>query len=75
MVTAGKTTEVHRNWVNTTLGFRAQHLREDRILDEAHASDGDIRRICDLFGLTVGAAQRYIDALQHPDLRDPSASS
>jgi hypothetical protein len=75
VVTARKTTEAHRNWVNTTLGFRAQHLREDRILDEAHASDGDIRRICDLFGLTVGAAQRYIDALQHPDLRGPSASS
>jgi hypothetical protein len=65
-MTAGRTTQVHYKWVNTTLGFRAQDLREDRILDEAHASGGDTRRICDLFGLTTNAAQRYIDALHHP---------
>jgi hypothetical protein len=36
----------------------AQAIREDRILDEAIAT-GDVRRICDLFGLTVEAALRY----------------
>jgi hypothetical protein len=36
-------------------------------------SAADVRRIRDLFGLIAGAAQRYIDGLQHPDLRDPSA--
>jgi len=65
-MTAGKATPVHYKWVNTTLGFHAQDLREDRILDEAHASGGDLRRICDLFGLTTNAAQRYIDALDYP---------
>ncbi|MFI6802723.1 hypothetical protein [Streptosporangium canum] len=40
-------------WVNKALRFRAQELREDRILDEARASAGDVRRVCDMFGLTV----------------------
>ncbi|MET8779082.1 hypothetical protein ABZV58_29110 [Nocardia sp. NPDC004654] len=60
--TAGKTSQMHYKWVNTRLGFRAQDLREDRLLDEAHATSGDVRRLCDLFGITVGAAQRYVDA-------------
>lgn len=34
-------------------------LREDRLLHEAEATDGGPRRICDLFGLAVGAALRY----------------
>jgi hypothetical protein len=45
-----------------------QAIREDRILHEAHASGGDIRRICDLFGLSVTAAERYTATLDHPDL-------
>lgn len=44
-------------WIRTTL--KPQALREDRILQEIHASGGDVRRICDLFGLTVTAAVRY----------------
>jgi hypothetical protein len=44
-------------WTKTKL--RPQALREDRILQEIHATDGDIRRICDLFGLSVEAATRY----------------
>lgn len=71
--TAGKCTEVTYRWVNDQLGFQAQGVREDRILDEAHATEGDVRRICDLFGLSVGAAQRYIDALHTPAL--PGESS
>ncbi|HET6949412.1 MAG TPA: hypothetical protein VFI47_03495 [Acidimicrobiales bacterium] len=44
-------------WTKTNL--RPQALREDRILQEIHATGGDIRRLCDLFGLSVEAAQRY----------------
>lgn len=44
-------------------------MREDRIPDEAHAS-GDIRRLVDLFGLTVKGAQRYAATLDLPGL-DP----
>lgn len=53
-------------WLHTTL--RPQSLREDRILSEIHATGGDIRRICDLFGLSIGAATRYLMTVEHPDL-------
>lgn len=46
-------------WISHTLGISPQAVREDRILDEALATGGDIRRLCDLFGLTVGGAERY----------------
>lgn len=55
-------------WTNTNL--KPQALREDRILQEIHATGGDIRRICDLFGLSVDAALRYASTLGHPDLTD-----
>lgn len=32
-----------------------QALREDRILHEIHATGGDVRRVCDLFGRSVEA--------------------
>ena len=41
-------------------------MREDRILHEARATGGDVRRICDLFGLTVEAAVRYLPAPSSP---------
>jgi hypothetical protein len=56
-------------WTKTNL--RPQALREDRILQELHATGGDIRRICDLFGLSVEAAMRYTLTLAHPDLEHP----
>lgn len=49
-------------------GLRPRALREDRILQEIQATGGDIRRICDLFGLTIGAASRYALTITHPDL-------
>jgi hypothetical protein len=55
-------------WTKTRL--KPQALREDRILQEIHATGGDIRRICDLFGLTVTSALRYAKTLGHPDLAD-----
>ncbi len=56
-------------WSKTDL--RPQALREDRILQEIHATGGDIRRICDLFGLSIAAAMRYAATLSHPDLERP----
>jgi integrase len=57
-------------WVKLKTGVPGgvQAIREDRILHEAHASGGDIRRICDLFGLSISAAERYAATLDHPDL-------
>ncbi|MYW90493.1 hypothetical protein [Amycolatopsis rubida] len=56
--TAVRTSQVDPNWISTTIGFSAQAIREDRILHEA-ITTGDVRRLCDLFGLTVGGAERY----------------
>lgn len=57
--TAVRETPVSSPWISNTLGISPQAVREDRILDEALATSGDIRRLCDLFGLTVGGAERY----------------
>lgn len=65
--TAVRTAPVSHVWINSTLGFSAQALREDRILDEAHATK-DIRRLRDLFGLSVKGAERYLDTLDHASL-------
>lgn len=55
-------------WVNDVLGMPARRLREDRLLHEAEATGGDPRRICDLFGLTVGAALRYTSTVDQAGL-------
>ncbi|MDQ8707957.1 hypothetical protein RCO28_36650 [Streptomyces sp. LHD-70] len=55
-------------WINDVLGIPTSRLREDRLLHEAEATGGDPRRICDLFGLSVGAALRYTGAIDHPGL-------
>lgn len=57
-----------RNFPWRGITLRPQALREDRILHEIHATGGDIRRICDLFGLSVEAATRYLKTVEHPDL-------
>ena len=59
-------------WKGTDL--RPQALREDRILQEIHATGGDVRRICDLFGLSVESAMRYAQTLAHPELEQGHVS-
>jgi len=66
--TALGTGPVGQRWVKLKTGLTARVMREDRILDEAHATGGDVRRLCDLFGLTVKGAQRYTATLSHPSL-------
>lgn len=51
--------------------IRPRALREDRILHEIHATGGDVRRICDLFGMSVEGATRYLATMEHPDLQPP----
>lgn len=62
---------VQIEWLAHRLGLSTQAVREDRILNEVHATGGDIRRLCDLFGLSVGGAARYTAVLDHPDLVQP----
>jgi hypothetical protein len=52
-------------WVRA--GISPQALREDRIIEEARANGGDVRRICDLFGFTVDAALRYAAVECNPE--------
>jgi hypothetical protein len=64
---AWRDTPVGHRWVQLKIGedLTVQRIREDRILDEAHASRGDTRRISDLFGLSVPAASRYTNTVEH----------
>src|SRR6266536_879935 len=52
--TATRTGPVQADWVTTRLGMSAQ------------AIGGDIRRLCDLFGLSVSGAERYTATVDHP---------
>ncbi|MEV0446249.1 hypothetical protein AB0I84_46095 [Streptomyces spectabilis] len=67
--TAVRTCKVSSPYINQTVGMRVQDIREDRILHEAQATGGDVRRLCDLFGLSIPGAQRYTDTIEHPDLK------
>lgn len=64
---AWRDTPVGHRWIQLKIGteLTVQRIREDRILDEAHASQGDTRRISDLFGLSIPAASRYTDTVEH----------
>lgn len=70
--TAGHPDPVGPRWIRLSLQLPPRLLREDRILDEAHARPGDARRLCDLFGITVATALRYTHAIEHPDLAEPN---
>lgn len=72
--TAPRLTRCGRYFPWVRAGISPQALREDRILQECHATGGDVRRICDLFGLTVDAALRYATTLGHPALAGAGAS-
>lgn len=66
--TAARLDPVGIRWLKLTLDVpgSVRALRQDRILDEAVATDGDTRRLCDLFGIGINAASRYTDAIGHP---------
>jgi integrase len=74
-LSATATGPVQRPWVTDRLGMSAQALRQDRIVDEAHASGGDLRRICDFFGVTMATAAHYASTLNHADLAGTNADA
>lgn len=65
---APRLTPVGKQFPFKGTGLTCQALREDRIVQEIHTNGGDIRALCDLFGLSVQAALRYATALNHPEL-------
>lgn len=42
-----------------------QVIRRNRILDEAHATSGDIKQLVELFGLSIAGAAPYVNAVSH----------
>lgn len=73
---AGRSESVGKRWIWLTVGsgLSVTAIREDRILNEAHATGGDMRRLTDLFGLSVNAATRYTKTVDHPDLVEKAGS-
>jgi hypothetical protein len=67
---AGSTRPATAWWVRKRLGMSPQAIRQDRILDEAHASRGDVRRVCDLFGLSIAGAYRYTVTASHAAINE-----
>jgi site-specific recombinase XerC len=57
-------------WISKRLGMSGQAIRQDRILDEAHATKGDLRRLCDLFGLSSTTASYYASTVIAPHEAD-----
>ncbi|GAA4102912.1 hypothetical protein [Nonomuraea soli] len=57
--TANRSRPVSGAYFSALIRINTQAIREDRILHEAIATEGDIRRLCDLFGLSVAGAERY----------------
>jgi hypothetical protein len=57
--------QVWPTWIAIQLGMSPQVIRRDRILDEAHATSGDIRQLVELFGLSIAGAAPYANAVSH----------
>lgn len=72
---AGTLEPVRCQWVNDKLGMSAMAIRTDRIVDEAHATAGDLRRICDFFGVTMATAEHYATSLNHPGITSDTLGS
>ncbi|SDT13755.1 Site-specific recombinase XerD [Actinoplanes derwentensis] len=68
---AGGVKSANSTWIGKKLGTSPRNIRTDRIVQEVLATGGDIRRICDMFGLSVDGAVPYVAVLGHPDT-DPS---
>ncbi|GIE91620.1 hypothetical protein Are01nite_81000 [Actinoplanes regularis] len=53
-------------WIRKQLGTSGDRIRQDRILDGAHANGGELRALCDLFGLSISGAARYASTVNQP---------
>ncbi|MFC8001034.1 hypothetical protein ACFUVQ_33350 [Streptomyces rochei] len=57
--TALTTAPASHPWLYQCYPSSSSLLRADRILDEVQAAGGGTRMICELFGLSMRAANRY----------------
>jgi hypothetical protein len=73
--TAARACPVSTPWITATLGVPAKTIRDDRILHEAIATQGDVRQLCELFGIGVASALRYTHTTDQPQPNQASSSS
>ncbi len=73
--TALRASPVSMVWIRKTLGMPGKDIRDDRILHEAIATQGDVRRLGDLFGISVNTALRYTHSLGQPTTPGPTTGS
>jgi hypothetical protein len=59
------TRPVTSEWIGRQLGISAENIRLDRIYQEVEATGGDIRALCDLFGMSIANAARWITTIDH----------
>ena len=52
-------------WIGQQLAISAEHIRLDRIYQEVEATGGDIRALCDLFGMSIANAARWATTTGH----------
>jgi integrase len=52
-------------WIGQQLPMPAEHIRLDRIYQEVEATGGDIRALCDLFGMSIANAARWATTIDH----------
>lgn len=64
--TGPRLTPPGRNFPWKKAGISAQSLRADRILYEVEQTGGDVRRVCDLFGITIATALHYARTVADP---------
>jgi hypothetical protein len=66
------TRQVTSEWISAQLGMSAEHIRLDRIYQEVQATGGDIRVLCDLFGMSIANAARWATSVDH--ITEPALS-
>ena len=52
-------------WIGQQLAISAEHIRLDRIYQEVEATGGDIRVLCDMFGMSIANAARWATTIDH----------
>lgn len=57
-------------WIRHQIPVAGTLIRQDRILAEADATGGDIRALCDLFGISIASAYRYSAIATDPCLAE-----
>ncbi len=72
---SGSNRPVSSQWINKRIGMSPRALRQDRILDETIATGGDMRRVCDFFGVVMATALHYSTVLGHPSLTGETTPS